>query len=339
MLAVVGLVLLGVFVLRFRKDRRRLSNGVFLLLGMAFCGVWLLGSGAEGDTPVVLAGLLVLLSPLLVLVLAGLLMVNGGQLLRREGVRVANLLPLGLGIALLVPYVLLAVAIFTGEIWFVVILASLTMAVSYIGFLFASFLPYSLFYGALPYRPGMDAIVVHGSGLLGDRVPPLLASRLDRAVELYRAEIAAGRRPVLITSGGKGSDEAVSEAAAMAGYLVDKGVPAENVVLEDRSTTTRENLLYTKRLLGERGTSTRMVLVTSNFHILRTAILARRLDLDAEVTGAKTAFYYLPSAILREFAAILVAYKWVNMITCLALTALPVLALLLTRDMPHHYGD
>ncbi|PXX60372.1 uncharacterized SAM-binding protein YcdF (DUF218 family) [Nocardia tenerifensis] len=339
MLLVVGLVLLGVFLLRFRKDRRRLSNGVFLLLGLAFTGVWVIGSGVKGDLPVVLAGLLVVLSPLLVLVLAGLLIVNGGQMVRREGLRLASLLPLGLGVVLLVPYVLLAVVIFTGDIWFVVILASGTMAVSYIGFLFASFLLYSLFYGALPYRPGMDAIVVHGAGLDGDRVPPLLASRLDRAVEVYRAEVAAGRRPLLITSGGKGLDEAVSEAAAMADYLVARGVSADRVVLEDRSTTTRENLLYTKRLLGERGETTRMVLVTSNFHILRTAILARRLGLDAEVTGARTAFYYLPSAILREFAAILVSYKWINAITCLALTALPVLALVLTRDLPHHYGD
>ncbi len=82
-----------------------------------------------------------------------------------------------------------------------------------------------------------------------------------------------------------------------------------------------------------------MVLVTSNFHILRTAILARRLDLDAEVTGSRTAFYYLPAAILREFAAVVVAYKWINVLTCLALVALPVLALPLTQDMPHNYGD
>ncbi|MTJ76612.1 hypothetical protein GL305_10545, partial [Nocardia seriolae] len=70
---------------------------------------------------------------------------------------------------------------------------------------------------------------------------------------------------------------------------------------------------------------TRMVLVTSNFHILRTAILARHLDLDAEVTGARTAFYYLPSAILREYTAILFEYKWINAVACLAMAALPLL--------------
>ncbi|MFI9505302.1 YdcF family protein [Nocardia sp. NPDC052566] len=332
-LLVIGLILLGVFGIRFRKDRRRLSNGVYLLLGVIFTGVWLLGSGVHGDLPVVLAGLLVALSPLLVLVLAGLLIANGVQMVRREGLRIANLLSMGLGVALLIPYVLLAAALFTDNLWIVVLLASVTMVISYVGFVFVAFLFYSLFYGALPYRAGMDAIVVHGSGLLGSRVPPLLASRLDRAIQVYRAEVAAGRHPLIVTSGGKGSDESISEAAAMAGYLAERGIPADSVVLEDRSTTTRENLLYTRELLGQRGASTRMVLVTSNFHILRTAILARGLGLDAEVTGARTAFYYLPSAILREFAAILVANKWVNAIACVILFALPLLAVIASRDL------
>ncbi|MEU7633833.1 YdcF family protein [Nocardia sp. NPDC049220] len=335
-LLVIGLVLLGVFAVRFRNDRRRLGHGVYLLLGVAFTGAWVIGSGAERDLPVVLARLLVLLSPVLVLVLAGLLMANSVQMVREEGLRVSNLLPFGLGVVLLVPYIVLATAILTQDRWLVVALASLTMAVSYIGFLFAAFLLYSLCYGWLPYRSGMDAIVVHGSGLVDGGVPPLLAARLDRAIEVFRAEVAIGRAPLLIASGGKGSDEVVSEASAMAGYLVDHGVPADRVLREDRSTTTEENLSFTKQLLGEHGPTTRMVLVTSNFHILRTAILARRLNLDAEVTGAKTAFYYLPSAFLREFAALVVAYKWMNLVTAIALVSLPPLALVATRGLPGH---
>ncbi len=331
LLLVVGVILLGVFGVRFRRDRRRLGHGVYLLLGTAFVGAWVVGLVADGDLPVVLAPLLVLLSPLVVLVLAGLSIANGTQLVRREGWRLPNLLPLGLGFALLVPYVVLALALHTENLWFVVLLASLAMAISYIGFLFAAFLVYSLCYGLLPYRPGMDAIVVHGAGLVEGDVPPLLAARLDRAIEVYRGEAERGRAPLLIASGGKGSDEEVSEAAAMADYLIEHGVPDDHVILEDRSGTTEENLLFTKRLLGERGPTTRMVLVTSNFHILRTAILARRLDLDAEVTGARTAFYYLPSAFLREFAALLVAYRWSTVIACVALVSLPPLALLATR--------
>ncbi|MGW0246681.1 YdcF family protein [Nocardia goodfellowii] len=332
-LLMIGLVLLGVFALRFHLDRRRISNGVYLLSGLTLAGAGVIGSGDEMDQGLTLTRVLVVVSPLVLLALAGLLLANFVQMARREGMRLANLLSLGPGLVLLAPYLLVGVAIATGTLWSVA-LVILAVLVGYFGFVFASFVLYSLLYGRLPYQPGMDAIVVHGSGLVGARVPPLLAARLDRAIQIYGEEAAQGRRPVIIASGGKGSDEAVSEASAMADYLIARGVPADSVGVEQRSTTTRENLLFIKRLLGERGTNMRMVLVTSNFHVLRTAILARRLKLDAEVTGARTAFYYLPSAVLREFIAILVAYRWTNIAACLAMVAVPLLLALITGGSP-----
>ncbi|MEV0245823.1 YdcF family protein [Nocardia sp. NPDC050712] len=330
----VGLVLLGVFALRFHADRRRISNGVWLLLGVTVTGVWIAGSGGQGDLVRTLTGVLVVLSPIAVLTFAGLLLGNGLKMMRNEGMRIANLLSIGPGVVLTVPYVMLVVAVVTGNLRSV-LLSTLAMALCYIGFVFTSFVLYSLVYGWMPYRPGMDAIVVHGSGLVGARVSPLLADRLDRAIHIYWAEIAEGRRPVIIASGGKGPDEAVPEATAMAEYMIARGVPEDCVATEQRSTTTRENLLFVKRLLGDRGSKIRMVLVTSNFHVLRTAILARRLGLDAEVTGARTAFYYLPSAMFREFVAVLVAYKWTNVLACLALAAVPLVLALATGGLVH----
>ncbi|WP_067696025.1 YdcF family protein [Nocardia jejuensis] len=335
-LLIGGLVLLGVFALRFHLDRRRVSNGVYLMLALMCTGVWAVGSGDDVDLARVLVRLLIVLSPLVVLVLAGLLIGNGREMVRNEGFRAGNLMSFGPGIVLLLPYGLLGLAAVTGNLRSVA-LASVLMAVGYFGFVFASFVLYALIYGSMPYQPGMDAIVVPGCGLMGARVPPLLASRLNRAIHIYWEEVAADRHPVIITSGGKGDDEAVSEASAMADYLIARGIPPESVAREEQSTTTRENLLFIKRLLGERGVSTRMVLVTSNFHVLRTAILARRLKLDAEVTGARTAFYYLPSAILREFIAILVAYKWTNVVACLLLVSLPLVLALFTGGVPTGY--
>lgn len=332
----IGLILLGVFAVRFHLDRRRVSNGVYLMLAVACTGVWALGSGGDVDLARVLVRLLIVLSPLVVLVLAGLLIGNGREMIRREGPRTGNLRSIAPGFVLLIPYLLLGLAAVTGQLRSVA-LASLIMAVGYFGFAFASFLLYAMIYGWLPYRPGMDAIVIPGCGLIGARVPPLLASRLNRAIQIYWEEVAAGRRPLIITSGGKGQDEAVAEASAMARYLTERGIPIDCIAREDRSTTTRENLLFIKRLLGDRGPSTRMVLITSNFHVLRTAVLARRLGLDAEVTGARTAFYYLPSAILREFIAIVVAYKWTNVVACLLLAALPLVLALLTGKAPASY--
>jgi drug/metabolite transporter (DMT)-like permease len=76
-LLLIGLALLGFCGYRFRQDRRRLSNGVYLLLGVIFTGLWMLQSGAPGtEIPSFVIATIALLSPLLVLLLAGFLIVN-----------------------------------------------------------------------------------------------------------------------------------------------------------------------------------------------------------------------------------------------------------------------
>ncbi|MGN2640627.1 YdcF family protein [Nocardia takedensis] len=332
-LLAIGLGLLGVFAMRFHSDRRRLGNGVFLLLGVLCTGVWVVALGDQDVLPL-LALVLVVLAPLLMFAFAMLLIVNGAQLIRREGVRVHTLLPFVVAAAFLSPYVGFVIAFVTGNFWTAIATASATLLVSYLGMLLLAFLTYAFLYSRLGYESGMDAIVVHGSGLDGGDVPPLLAGRLDRALTVYRDEIASGASPLVVTSGGKGDDEEVAEADAMARYLRERGLPEEAILHEDRSTNTHENLLFTKRLLVERGGAGRMVLVTSNFHVLRTAILARTLGLDAEVIGSHTAMYYLPAAILREFAGVVVQYRWTNISACLVLAALPPLAALAVRDLP-----
>ncbi|MBF6485390.1 YdcF family protein [Nocardia otitidiscaviarum] len=87
-------------------------------------------------------------------------------------------------------------------------------------------------------------------------------------------------------------------------------------------------------LLAERGISTRMLLVTSNFHALRTVILARRMGLDAAVVGSPTALYYLPSAVVREFVGILFEHKWFYLTVCVALAAAPPLLVLILAAIP-----
>ncbi|MGV9414324.1 YdcF family protein [Nocardia sp. NPDC003693] len=326
----IGMVLLGWFALRMYREPRRIGNGVVLVIAAAFCVLGLVALDSESPISIMVV-LLLAASPLLLIILAGLLMVNGLQMWRREGRRLGNLLSFGLGLAMLFPYVLFAVALGVDSRWLTAFFGSILLVECYLGFVLLAFLAYSWVYLRLPYRRGMSAIVVHGSGLIGARVPPLLAARLDRALEVYAAETAAGRTPVLVTSGGKGSDEAVAEADAMADYVITAGLPPAAVLREDRSATTRENLLYTAGLLAARNVVGPVVLVTSNFHALRTGILARRLGVDATVVGAKTAFYYLPSAILREYVAILDEHRWTNALICAALFALPLLTVVAVR--------
>ena len=188
---------------------------------------------------------------------------------------------------------------------------------------------YAFLYSRLTRHHGADFVVVLGSGLRdGVRVTSLLASRLERGREVYPALVARGRTqgrgaPMLIVSGGKGGDERLSEAEAMSRYLAECGVPADRVIKEDRSRTTEENLKFSKPIMERSRPDYRCIIVTSNFHVFRAAIIARRVGVNGQVTAAGTAGYYWPSAMLREFAAVFFSYKLINFGICALIVALP----------------
>lgn len=148
------------------------------------------------------------------------------------------------------------------------------------------------------------AIVVLGSGLIRGKVPPLLSARLDRGRQL-RDRLMVASPPLMITSGGQGPDEPVAEGEAMADYLIDKGVPEESIVVENRSRNTEQNLRYSAELLKQRGVSGPVAAVSNDFHAFRAALLMRRLHIPGYALGAPTARYYWPTAVIREFVAVL----------------------------------
>jgi uncharacterized SAM-binding protein YcdF (DUF218 family) len=146
---------------------------------------------------------------------------------------------------------------------------------------------------------------VLGSGLEGGAVSAVLAGRLERAAALYRAGAAAGRPPALVLSGGAKADGGPTEAAAMAAALAGLGVPADDLVLEDRSTTTEENLRFSAELLAGRGVPPPFVAVTSDFHAPRVAVLAHRLGLRVRVETAAVPLPRRIPALLRELRLLL----------------------------------
>ena len=75
-------------------------------------------------------------------------------------------------------------------------------------------------------------------------------------------------------------------------------------------------------------------IVTSDFHAFRAALLARRLGIQGQVTGARVAAYYRPSAVLREFAAVFLQYRVINLVICVALVAGPLGAAALQYVVP-----
>ena len=258
--------------------------------------------------------------PVAIAVLAVFLVVNGVTMLRREGRRPRNLLSLAAGLGI-IGLVIFGVAVQKiGWEPLAAVRTALIGVLTYISFLFVCFLAYAFVYSRVRSSRKVDFVIVLGSGLRGSRVPPLLASRLDRAKQVYDRAIRRGRSPLIITSGGQGPDEDIPESHAMASYLIERGVPQNRVLREDKSTSTWENLTFSRELMVARQPKYRCLIVTNNFHAFRAALTARRAKVNGQVVGSPTAAYYWPTATIREFVAILFTHKYLNGGICLLIT-------------------
>lgn len=261
--------------------------------------------GENRGIAMVIAFLVVVLGLLLV---PFLLMYNGIRMIRKESRSLGNLLSLLLGFVILAGEAACMVFTLQGALsekhpilMFIAWLFG--NSVFYISCIILAFVIYILFIQFMPYRKRFDYVVIHGCGLIrGERVSKLLSNRVDKAIEIYnKCDI----KPILIPSGGQGPDEKLSEAEAMKQYMLSKGIPEDHILMEDQSKTTLENLRNSKKLIEERsGNKVRTALVSSNYHVYRCLIYAKRMKWDCIGVGAKVAWYYWPSATLREFVAV-----------------------------------
>ncbi|MCU7820711.1 YdcF family protein [Kitasatospora sp. DSM 101779] len=309
-------VLLVLFAIGAARDLRRLSNAVLLGLAVAATAAGLLGEldRLPPGTARGVADALPVAALLAASAVAVLLLGNGVLMVRRAGGSPVHLLPLLAGSAgLALIGVLWAAARVDSRPLHAAAAAALLVA-GYLAFLLLCCLGYSALYGRIPPPRQVDFVVALGAGLDDDdRVPPLLAARLDRALGLRADQERNGPpAPVLVVSGGKGTGEQLSEAEAMARYAADRGVPAAAVLREDRSRNTAENLRFSDRLMRQHRPDYRCTVVTSNFHVLRTAVEARRAGVPGQVVGAPTAGVLWPGAVLRELGALLLCYPRTN---------------------------
>ncbi len=316
-----------VFGVSFLRDRRLFKNGIFLVLTLMFAGLGLIfavEAVSQTAAKVLVVAVLVAI-PLTIAVLAVFLVINGVTMLRRERRRLSNLLSLlvGLGIIGFVIFSVLVQKI--GWEPLAAVRSVLLGVLTYISFLFLCFLVYAFFYSRVRSSRKVDFVVVLGSGLMGSRVTPLLASRLDRAQQVYERALRKGRSPRLVTSGGQGPGEDLPESHAMAAYLVEHGVPDDQIIREDRSTTTWENLTFSRDLMVELRPQYRCLIVTNNFHAFRAALTARKAKVNGQVVGSPTAAYYWPTATIREFVAILAGHPYINGAICLLIALAAIL--------------
>lgn len=242
---------------------------------------------------------------------------NEKVLLKREGKSFSNLVPLIVALGLLaIQALMIVVTFYSRNIILTTLLSFSTATLSYLVFLFILYGTTAILYNHFPIRQKVDYIIILGAGLIdGERVTPLLASRIDKGVELYlKQQKRYNHSPTIILSGGKGADEKISEAQAMKNYLDCLPVSIDTIYLEEKSTNTQENIKFSEMLAGkEDGISDfkdeYVVIATNNYHLLRAGKIASKLGVLARGVGSKTKLYYLPTAFIREYVGYLVMTK------------------------------
>ena len=302
------------FLVLFYIEPRRLFNAyllsiVLILFAAIVSGLFVMHMEQLVNRNLAMLSLLILalFIPLSVIISTIYLIFNGRQMMTFEGRRLANLLSLFYGLAIALS---LALTFFFPHFIVLRKMLSLTNGLLIYGsYLYVTYILYGFVYNVLPVIKHPDYIIILGSGLIGDKVPPLLAQRLEKGKTMYEK---FHNHPKIVVSGGQGVDEPIAEAEAMAQYLRQVGIPQEDIIIERQSTNTLENLQFSKTILDEKSKENYYCLViTNSFHSLRAGIYMRKLGLKGRSIGSRTALYFLPSAWIRETIGLIVLYwKW-----------------------------
>lgn len=322
------------FIYSFIKEPRQFRNALFLFAALTWTSILLvfkLNSYILG----LIVFIIIIATPFLTI---AFLLINTIIVVKNNGFSLTSMLPFlmaGFIVLLLCAPSLLNSFDPDSRHIVVFLLGLFTLEGMWFSFTFVSLLFYSWIYRILPRRRKYDYIIIHGAGLDGTRPTPLLAGRIDKALELWNKQHQHGK---FVASGGQGADEVVSEAQAMRDYLLEKGVPADAILMEDKSTTTWENLKNSIAVIRADHTSAASndaasgnssasdgvaasdsagacgdfttAVVSSDFHVFRCAEYAHNLGIKADGIGSHTKGWYWPTAFIREFIAITKAHLW-----------------------------
>ncbi len=166
-----------------------------------------------------------------------------------------------------------------------------------------------------------DFVIILGCGLKKDgTLLPLLKGRADKAIEFVKAQKEnTGKRCVFVPSGGKGSDEIIAEGKAIRNYLVEQGIDENDILVENKSTTTLENMMFSKKLIDEKMPDAKVAFATTRYHLFRSGMYSNVAGLNAIGIGSKTKWYFWPNAFLREFVGVLRAKIKYHIITAVVI--------------------
>ncbi|GAA6325182.1 YdcF family protein [Fusobacterium ulcerans] len=153
--------------------------------------------------------------------------------------------------------------------------------------------------------PKVKYLIVLGAGLKGDIPSEVLKYRLNKAVKYFKENPDT----IFIVSGGQGKDELISEAEAMEIYLSERGIPIKNIIKEDKSTSTYENLKFSDKIIKEKEITGDIAVMSNSFHMYRVKMISKKLNFPLKTVYAETPAIVFPNYMLREYFAFFNEYR------------------------------
>lgn len=145
-----------------------------------------------------------------------------------------------------------------------------------------------------------DVIIILGCRVKGEKPSLSLEKRVDTAFRF----LMLNPHSIAILSGGQGKDEAISEAECMRRLLTERGINSNRLIMEDKSTSTDENIRFSLKCIEEMGLSKNIAVATSEYHQKRAKLICERYGLTASAQSSKTMKILLPTFLLREVAGL-----------------------------------
>ena len=170
------------------------------------------------------------------------------------------------------------------------------------------FLAYGMIVTAAILLAGFNAPAENATAVvLGAQVTPSgNPSRvLNKRIEAAERYLRNNPEAKAVLTGGKGSDEVISEAACMYRELTNRGIAPERLICEEKARDTAENFRYSWQLIEEHGLNKKLAVVTDGFHQPRARLIAEKQGIAAEIgcVCADTEWIFLPTYIVREWFA------------------------------------
>ncbi|PFY30110.1 cytoplasmic protein [Bacillus toyonensis] len=164
---------------------------------------------------------------------------------------------------------------------------------------YAVFLQYNIYkHGHMKATDDADYIIVLGSKVNGTKPSYSLQYRIDKAAEYLKLH----EKTIAIVSGGQGKGEDISEALAMKQGLMKQNIAEDRIIMEDKSTSTDENITFSKPLIP--ANMKKGMIVTNDFHMFRAKKIAAKQGLQLEGLPAKTPKPIIIPSNVREYLAI-----------------------------------